>query len=248
MVIKRAQIVVFAMGISLLCAIFAPAAHAGTITTFGFYGVTDNQPGLNPGDPGNAELTAPQLFVDVFNGDNTVKFRFRNEGPVDSVITAIYFADGTLFGISAIIDADTADPLGLDPTMGHPDVDFEAPAKPEQLPGAPVDFMETSFYASVDADNPAPTWGVNDSFGEWVQINFDLLPGMQIENVLDAIHSRELQIGLHVQSIDAGFGDSSESFVNIPEPATIALMGLGLGMLRRRSRNRRSQRSSAPKV
>lgn len=234
----------FAFGI--ICAIFAPAAHANTITTFGFYTISDNQ-------PGDADaLAAPQLFVDVFNGENTVKFRFRNEGPVDSVITAIYFADGTLFAMGDIIDADTADPLGFDPTMGHPDVDFEEPSRPGNLPGgAAVGFVETSFYASIDAENPAPQWGINDGVGEWVQINFDLLPDsdLTVDDVLDALYSKELQIGLHVQGLGAG-GDYSESFINepVPEPATLMLMGLGLGMLRRRSRNRRSQRSSAPKV
>lgn len=230
--IKRSQIVVFAMGISLLCVVFAPAAHASTITTYGFAAVTNNS--------GVADAVASQLFVDIFHSDNTAMFRFRNAGPVDSYIADIYLADSGLFGDYTIIDKDSYD--GFDPTSGHSGVDFESPASPATLPGAPADFTVTSSFTSVEP----PSFGIDNGVAEWVQVDFDLLAGKGLDDIFDALTLSDslntLRIGIYVEGID-GFSDSfvnvtSSQSQSVPEPATLVLMGIGFGFLIRRSRKK----------
>jgi hypothetical protein len=213
------------------------------VTTFRFEAITSN-------DPCNAATGEEQLYMDVFNSGNFVKFRFRNEGPVHSSITGIWFDDGSLLGISQIIDMETigdADPCTID---GHIDVDFE-PDGNQNLPGASG--MEYPFVAikgfTVKSDPPPPANGVesNDPCAapeyqdQWVQIEFELEGGQTLANVLDELMTGDpyptLRVGLHVQSFN-GTTDTSESFVNIvPEPVTICLFGLGgLALLRKRKK------------
>ncbi len=211
--------------------------------TFPFYAITSN-------DPCNAAIGEDQLFMDVFNDGGYVKFRFRNEGPVHSSITGIWFDDGSLLGIERIIDMETIgdpDPCTID---GHVDVDFE-PDGNQNLPGG--NEMEHPFVAikgfTVKSDTPPPKWGVESSDpctaseyqDQWVQIEFELEGGQTLEDVLTELLTGDpyptLRVGLHVQSFN-GNGTSSESYVNgIPEPTTICLFGLGsLALLRKRKK------------
>ena len=65
--------------------------------------------------------------------------------------------------------------------------------------------------------------GVNP--GESLGILFDLQPGSAFGDVLAQLVSGELRIGIHVQGFASG---GSESMVNVPEPGTGVLLGLGL--------------------
>ncbi len=171
--------------------------------------------GSNFGDP------ALDLTVDVYNGGSTVSFEFHNNSVsplVDVAITDIYFDDGTLLAISGVTNG--------------PGVDFTKLATPTELPGATilVPPFETTDQFSAGADPPPPHNGVN--LGEWVIINFDLQGGGTLQHVLDELSDGTLRIGLKIQSFPGG---SSESAVNVPEPATICLLGLGaLALLRKR--------------
>ena len=179
--------------------------------TYGFERITNN------GSPD----TAGQYFVDVSDpsGLNNVLFTFRNVGPIASFIDGVYFMDGTLLGISSIING-----IG---------VAFSNPADPASLPSQNTATPPFVTHVGFSADNdPGAGNGVNP--GEQVGIQFDLISGQEYANTLAALIDGTLRIGIHVQGIStAGFSDS---FVNtpgggtppIPVPPTVWLMGSGL--------------------
>ncbi len=182
---------------------WAPAAHAVTI---GFGCITNN----NAIDCGIGEA---QLTVDVTDpGGNQVLFTFSNSGPADSAITDVYFDDGSLLGIASILD-------------NPPDVDFMVPAIPAELPGANnvVPPFVTTQQFSAGADPPPATTGVDP--GESVGVVFDLINAGTYADVLAELDSGALRIGIKVQDFAS---TGSESFVNLPEPATGGLLALGL--------------------
>ena len=93
------------------------------------------------------------------------------------------------------------------------------------------DPFETTVGFSADSDPAPPIWGVSP--GESLGVEFSLSSG-DISLVLQELLDTTLRIGIHVQNFNGSGG--SESFVNqpVPEPATMALLGLGVLMLRRR--------------
>ena len=189
--------------------------------TFSFFGLTNN-------DPVDTAIGEAQLFVDVENGAGTITFTFRNEGPEDSVISEIYFDDGSLLGISAVID----------PLAG---VDFAEDASPPNLPGG--DLLIPAFEVTkgflAEAVPSAAMNGVGPL--EEVGIMFDLINGGTLQDVLDELADGTLRVGIHVIAFASG---GSESFViedtPIPEPTSALLLIAGisaasLGRSRRRS-------------
>jgi len=217
-------------GLAGVAALLGAAAWASA-DTFTFSRI-ENNAGQN---------VAAQLFADVIDagpsgGYNRVDFIFRNEGPTGSVISEIYFDDGTLLGISEIIGSPSS-------------VDFSRGAVPENLPGgqnvSPTPFVSSVTF-SASADNPAPHNGVGP--GGRVTIRFNLLTGKTFADTLLAIAQgvdvggvEGLRMGLHVTGI--GQSDSSDSFVNtqvVPLPMAawmgLTLMGCvgGVGYFRKR--------------
>ncbi len=166
------------------------------------------------GSPGIAE---DQLFVEALDVAGDASFRFFNTGPDASNISEIYFDDGSLLGISTIIDS-------------PPTVDFEEGASPGNLPSgnsiSPAFEVTAGFLA--EAGNPSPKKGVAPL--EEVTIIFDMQGTQTFQSVLDELADGRLRIGIHVTAFDNG---ASESLVNvpIPEPATLSLMLLGLTAL-----------------
>ncbi|GAH65640.1 unnamed protein product [marine sediment metagenome] len=158
------------------------------------------------------------LYVVVSKGEaGRVDFTFYNESLIDSSIARIYFDDDSLLDISAITEgAGTS---------------FSQPATPGNLPSGKS--LEPPFVAtegfSFNSQPPRPQSGVNP--GEWLRITFDI-NGSTFAAVINGLDTGAIRIGTHIIALPDG---SSESAIVVPEPVTIALLGLGgLALIRRR--------------
>lgn len=173
--------------------------------TFSFTACTNNS-------PASVAIGQAQMSVTVYDlGGGKVAFDFHNVGAAASSITDVYFMDGPLFGIASITN---------EPGF----TSFHSPATPGDLPGGnncKPPFHVTEHF-SADSDSPhVPQNGVNP--GEYVVINFTLLSGKTFADVVTALNSGALRIGIHVQAFSNGV---SESFVNsVPTAVSLASMG-----------------------
>lgn len=191
-----------------------------------------------------ADPVSDQLSADVLDsGNGTVSFTFYNAVGEPSSITDVYLTGtGDLLVLPGSI---------TDQSAG---VSYDTGANPANLPvGSQYDF-----YATVGADSNPPTKpnGV-DKAGEYVTWTFSLANGMTYQDVISAIDSGTLQIGMLVPGSSGG----SSSFLNscalesclgpspsaqaVPLPASFWLMcGAlgGLGVLSRRGGPRRQGR------
>jgi MYXO-CTERM domain-containing protein len=174
----------------------------------------------SPGDP-----TGSQLFLALTEpAPGQALFTLSNAGPAPSSITRVYFddADNLIAGIADLVNM--------------PGVWFTEGARPRRLPGGSS--MDPPFVTTpgltVGAVAPPPWNGVNP--GESLGILFDLEPGVAFDRLVDAVASRGLRVGLHVQGLQGG---ASASYVQIPEPAPAILALAGLGMLATLRRSRR---------
>jgi hypothetical protein len=189
-----------------LLTLLVGAAPAGAVS-IGFDCLTQN-------DPGDCAIGEAQLSVELTDlGGGSVRFHFKNAGPLASVLSEIYFDDGSLLALAAVVDG--------------PGVDFEPDANPPNLPGgqdAVPPFQVTQGFLAEAVPSPAQN-GAGPA--EWVKIDFTLQGGKTFADVVDDLTTGELRIGIHVIGFASG---GSESFVNppIPEPGTALLLGSGL--------------------
>jgi hypothetical protein len=183
--------------------------------------------------PNGSNLPAGQLYVDVTDvGNDQVAFTFYNGVGVQSSITDIYFADGTLLGIADIENHNNDGAIGGGVAFSQGATPPNLPGPSNLFPNIPAAFTQAF---TADSDAPVSSNGVNTA-GENVMIIFDLINGQTYNDTLDALHDGSLLIGLHIQAFADG---SSSSFVNnVPDGGvTMTLLGMamaGLGLVARR--------------
>ncbi len=198
-------------------------ASGAQAVQYGFDCITDNS-------AQSAAIGEAQLLVDVTVVDNTAQFVFTNSGPAACSITDVYFYDGVLIN-TEIVEISWSG-----------NVSFSEGASPNHLPGfdtSTVELTSDDPFADADSNKPTQPMGVNP--GESLTIRLGMLDGIDLDAILAALNGGTFVIGIHVQGFDNG---KSESFVAtppgtpVPEPCTLALVGLGgllgLGGLRLR--------------
>lgn len=188
--------------------------------------------------------------IDIGNEDyrDRVLFTFINDGPVTSTysITDIYFEDGTLLELATIFDR-TLDPSN----PAYAGLDFDQPVSPGNLTGWST--LDPKFYATdeftVDSESPGILAnGVNT--GESLGLLYTLQENKNFDNVIEAIElgftnpdpgptpRYSLRIGIRVQGI--GPLDRSDTLILTPEPASLLLGSIGIGMVIARCRKRKT--------
>src|SRR5512139_3031155 len=85
--------------LAALAMAYQPFAAAST--TYGFYGITSNDPSGGAVADGEANLSVEVIDL----GGNQVQFKFFNDST--SSLTDVYFDDGTLLGIASISESGT---------------------------------------------------------------------------------------------------------------------------------------------
>lgn len=210
---------------SVLVILFLAVAGAATAgPVFSFTGVSNNS-------VSDTLIGETQLSVEINDaGAGQVWFTFRNSGPDPSSISNVYFDDGP--GGSGVLAAIA----GFD--NSDPGVQFSTGGAPGDLPGGnsytPAFSATANLTASANA--PAPQNGVNP--GESVGILANVAASYSYDDVLDAISSGALRIGLHVRAFASG---GSESFVTtpgrtptpvVPAPGSVLLASIGMGAIR----------------
>ncbi len=191
----------------LLVAITANNAHA---MMYGFDCFTNN-------NATNCNGTDSIFSVSVAESDpGEVTFTISHSDslqPFDTgEITEIYF-DGATTELGMFI---SSNPMWNTAMVAPP----ELPSQNTANPAFVTDFQLDSDFTGQTPDQPIGP-------GEDLNIVFAL--NDTLANLLLAIDSGDLRIGLHVRSIQIGTNDSSESFVStVPVPAAVWMLGSGI--------------------
>ena len=151
-------------------------------------------------------------------------------GFVDSHPVRIYDSSGTNVLASVTIDSTTPGNAG--------NYSFLALTTPVTL-SANTTYVLTAWYPSLDPENPAsPTYRTtNDPFRDLFAGSTGPTPGFSSDaSSYSGRFSNNISDVFSDQSFGGGYGGPNLSTTAIPEPTSLALLGLGaLGLLRRRA-------------
>lgn len=210
--------------LTILTGLLTASADAGF--NYGFYGATNR-------NAANVAIGESQLGLTVTDaGSGLVRFELTNTGALSSSITDVYFDDyhRDLF-VTDIFDIED-----------DPGTSFYQYADPGNLPnGHRHDFIA---HGAMTLDSSSVARGVNP--GETLGVLLQLAGNNVFDDVIDALATTRLKVGVQMKGFDAG---GRESFINIasgtggsqppavPEPSAMALAGLAIvGLACRRKR------------
>jgi hypothetical protein len=173
------------------------------------------------------QLSVEVELIDNLTDPDQVLITILNTGDEQLTVTEVYIADSTGLFTTPIVPEE-------DLTYSGDGVVFETPATPGELPGADVVGFESTIGLTADALKQ-PQDGIDPD--EWLGITLDLAQDVTLDDVIAALVSGDLLLGVHVTNfLDGG----SESLVTnpVPVPAAVWLFGsalLGLvGVARRK--------------
>jgi len=215
--------------LSLALMAAAPAAIAGTTTSFGFACYTNNT--------GSCSSFTSQFSLTVEETSATeVKFTFANSGPT-GFITNIYFdtniAGSLRLSSLSIPGGQTGVNYSIDSTPGN--------ARPPGSNSGAFSWANGTTDFTANPAAPGPTNGVNA--GEQLVINGLLGAGVSYADLVASFGNPNTasRIGMHVQGL--GPNAQSEGMYAVPETAVVPVPGalplmlgglFGIGYLARR--------------
>jgi len=217
-------------------------------------------PIIEPKDAAGLDLVlnlGNQLTMDVTEGgNNTALFTFRNGGnggPINSVLSGIYFDDSPSNLFSNLnVSGDSGD-----------NVAFSTASPTSPLPGGSIPTFTFSTTHQFDADSPTVFNGVNNGASDSVTLAATLNGGRTFTDVINSLNGGDetdgnfLRVGLRLTAIenldicgcamsflDKGIGTGGGGASPpppIPEPETYGMLLAGLGLVSAMVRRRKKE-------